>query len=87
LKREFNYVLNKMHVGWSESNAIGLRSYGRKVFATLRRLRKARPDRRQKTLDRLDDWPVRMGLDPTQSRRVKQAVMKLFEKMERAGAV
>jgi len=87
LKLEFNYVLNTMHIGWSESSAIGLRSYGRKVFATMRRLRKARPDRRQRALDRLDEWPVRMGLDPTQSRRVKQAVMKLFERMERAGAL
>ncbi len=87
LKLEFNHVLNKMHIGWAEPSAIGLRSYGRKVFATMRRLRKARPDRRQRALDRLDDWPMRMGLDPTQSRRVKQAVMKLFERMQRAGAL
>jgi hypothetical protein len=87
LKLEFNYVLNRMHIGWADPSAIGLRSYGRKVFAALRRLRKARPDRRQRTLDRLDEWPVRMGLDPAQSRRVNDAVMKLFERMERAGAV
>jgi transcriptional regulator with XRE-family HTH domain len=87
LKLEFNYVLNRMHIGWSESSAIGLRSYGRKVFAALRRLRKARSDRRQRTLDRLDEWPVRMGLDPAQSRRMKEAVMELFEKMEMAGAL
>ncbi|MBM3330853.1 helix-turn-helix transcriptional regulator [candidate division WOR-3 bacterium] len=87
LKREFNYLLNKMHIGWADPSGIGLRSYGRKVFATLRRLRKARPDRRQRALDRLDEWPVRMGLDPTQARRVKQAMMKLFERMVRSGSV
>ena len=87
LKHKFNYLLNKMHIGWADPSAIGLRSYGRKVFATLRRMRKARPDRRQRALDRLDEWPVRMGLDPAQARRVKQAVMKLFERMERAGAI
>ncbi len=87
LKREFINVLNEMHVGWKDPDAIGLRSFGRKVFATLRRLRKARPDRRQKALDRLDEWPVRMGLDPMQAQRMKEAVMELFGEMERAGAV
>jgi transcriptional regulator with XRE-family HTH domain len=87
LKREFNNVLNELRIGWRDPSAIGLRWYGRKVFATLRRLRKARPDRRQRSLDRLDEWPVKMGLDPTQAWRMKQAVMELFEKMERAGAV
>jgi transcriptional regulator with XRE-family HTH domain len=87
LKREFNNALNEMHIGWRDPSAIGLRSYGRKVFATLRRLRKARPDRRQRALDRLDERPVRMGLDAAQARRMKKAVMELFEKMERAGAV
>jgi transcriptional regulator with XRE-family HTH domain len=87
LKQEFSYLLNKMRIGWADPNAIGLRSYGRKVFAALRRLRKARPDRRQRALNRLDEWPVRMGLDPIQARGVKQAVIKLFERMERAGAI
>jgi transcriptional regulator with XRE-family HTH domain len=87
LKREFNNVLNELRIGWRDTSAIGLRWYGRKVFATLRRLRKARPDRRQRSLDRLDEWPVRMGLDPTQARRMKEAVMELFERMERAGAL
>ena len=87
LKREFNNVLNELHVGWRDTSAIGLRSYGRKVFAALRRLRKARPDRRQKALDRLDEWPAKMGLDAAQARRMKEAVMELFEDMERAGAL
>jgi transcriptional regulator with XRE-family HTH domain len=87
LKREFNNVLNELRIGWRDPSAIGLRWYGRKVFATLRRLRKARPDRRQRSLDRLDEWPVRMGLDPIQARWMKEAVMELFEKMERAGVV
>jgi transcriptional regulator with XRE-family HTH domain len=87
LKREFTNVLNELRIGWRDPSAIGLRWYGRKVFATLRRLRKARPERRQRSLDRLDEWPVRMGLDPTQARRMKEAVMELFEKLERAGAL
>jgi hypothetical protein len=57
------------------------------VFATLRRLRKARPRSREKALVRLDEWPVERELDPVPFRRMKEAVMKLFEKMERAGAL
>ena len=87
LKREFNTVLNRLHIGWRDPDAIGLRSYWRRVFAAMRRLRKARPDRRQRAIEHLDDWPLKVGLDPTQARQMKEAVMKLFEKMERAGAV
>jgi transcriptional regulator with XRE-family HTH domain len=87
LRREFNNVLNELHIGWSDTIGIHLRSYGRLVFATLRRLRKARPGWRSKALARLDQWPAEKGADPVPFRRMKEAVMKLFEKMERAGAL
>jgi hypothetical protein len=87
LRREFNNVLNELHIPWKHTYAVHLRSYGRLVFATLRRLRKARPGSREKALARLDEWPAKRKLEPEPFRRMKEAVMKLFEKMERAGAV
>jgi transcriptional regulator with XRE-family HTH domain len=87
LRREFNNVLNELHMGWRDTTAIPLRVYGRQVFATLRRLRKSKPVWRERALARLDDWPAKRRLDPAPFRRMKQAVMELFEKMERAGAL
>jgi hypothetical protein len=87
LHREFNNVLNELHIGWKHTYAVHLRSYGRLVFATLRRLRKARPGWREKALARLNEWPVKRKLDPVPFRRMKEAMMELFEKMERAGAL
>jgi transcriptional regulator with XRE-family HTH domain len=87
LHREFNNVLNELHIGWKHTYSAHLQAYGRMVFATLRRLRKARPGSREKALARLDEWPVERGADPAPFRRMKEAVMELFEKMERAGAL
>jgi hypothetical protein len=85
LKRRFNQELDKLHLGWSNSLAIGLRTYGRLVFATLRRHRRATGAWRNKALARLDDWPVRMKLEPGPFLGMKAAVMELFEQMEREG--
>jgi transcriptional regulator with XRE-family HTH domain len=87
LRRLFNDVLNELHIGWKHTYASHLRAYGRQVFATLRRVRKAKPGWRRKALARLDEWPVERKLDPEPFRRMKEAVMKLYEKMERAGAL
>jgi transcriptional regulator with XRE-family HTH domain len=87
LHREFNNVLNDLHIGWKHTYAIHLRSYGRLVFATLRRLRRSRPGWRERALAKLDEWPIEHGLEPAPFRRMKEAVMQLFEKMERAGAI
>jgi transcriptional regulator with XRE-family HTH domain len=87
LRREFNDVLSELHIPWKHTYAVHLRSYGRLVFATMRRLSKARPGWRRKALAKLDEWPAERELDPEPFRRMKEAVMKLFEKMERAGAV
>jgi len=87
LRRLFNDVLNELHIAWKHTYASHLRAYGRQVFATLRRVRKAKPGWRRKALARLDEWPVRRKLEPEPFRRMKEAVMKLFEKMERAGAL
>jgi hypothetical protein len=57
------------------------------VFATLRRHRRTQPHWRKKALARLDDWPLRYGLEPAPFRRMKVAVMELFEKLERAGGL
>ncbi len=87
LQRELNDVLNELHIGWRDTVGMPLRSYGRMVFAALRRVRKARPVWRERALEKLDEWPAKMGQDPAPFRRMKEAVMKLFEKMERAGAL
>jgi transcriptional regulator with XRE-family HTH domain len=87
LHRLFNDVLNELHIGWRHTYSAHLQAYGRMVFATLRRLRKARPGSREKALARLDEWPARRKLEPEPFRRMKEAVMDLFEKMERAGAL
>ena len=87
LRRLFNDVLNELHIGWKHTYSAHLQAYGRQVFATLRRVRKAKPGWRRKALARLDEWPVERKLDPEPFRRMKEAVMKLYEKMERAGAV
>jgi hypothetical protein len=67
LQRELNNVLNELHIGWKDSVGIHLRAYGRLVFATLRRLRKARPGWRKRALERLDSWPAEHGLEPADS--------------------
>jgi transcriptional regulator with XRE-family HTH domain len=87
LQRELNDVLNELHIGWKDTVGMNLRSYGRLVFATLRRLRKARPVWRERALERLDEWPLKYGVDPAPFRRMKEAVRELFERMERAGAL
>jgi len=87
LRRAFNDVRCELHLAGSNTIAIHLGSYGRLVFATLRRLRQSKPVWREKALARLDDWPEKVGLEPTPFRRMKAAVMELFEKMERAGEV
>ena len=87
LQRLFNDVLNELHIAWHHTYAVHLRSYGRLVFATLRRLRKARPGWRTKALARLDEWPAQRKLEREPFRRMKEAVMNLYEKMERAGAL
>jgi hypothetical protein len=87
LQRELNNVLNELRIGWKDTVGIHLRSYGRLVFATMRRLRKAKPGWRERALARLDEWPVERELEPEPFRRMKEAVVKLFEKMERAGAL
>ncbi|HTW90314.1 MAG TPA: helix-turn-helix transcriptional regulator [bacterium] len=87
LQHELNNVLSRLHIGWDHTVAIHLRSYGRLVFATMRRLRKARPGWRERAHERLDEWPAKYGLDPAPFRQMKEAVMKLFEKMERAGQI
>ncbi|MBN2464726.1 helix-turn-helix transcriptional regulator [candidate division WOR-3 bacterium] len=111
LQRELNNVLNELRIGWADTVGIHLRSYGRLVFATLRRLRKARPVWRERALEKLDRWPVEHGLEPADShhkdtktqrsgsgpeaelgptapfRRMKEAVMELFEEMVRSGAI
>jgi transcriptional regulator with XRE-family HTH domain len=111
LQRVLNDVLNEFRIGWRDTTGIHLRSYGRLVFATLRRLHKARPGWGERALERLDSWPAEHGLEPADShhkdtktqrsglgpeaefgttapfRRMKEAVMELFEEMERAGAV
>ena len=86
LQRELNNVLNELHIGWRDTVGMHLRSYGRMVFATMRRLRKARPAWRERALEKLDEWPARYGVDPAPFRRMKEAVMELSEEMERAGA-
>ena len=85
LRRLFNDVRCELHLAGSNTLAIFLGDYGRLVFATLRRLRHARPVWREKALARLDEWPEKMRLEPAPFRRMKVAVMELFEKLERAG--
>jgi hypothetical protein len=85
LRRLFNDEFNALHLASGHTLAAHLRAYGRLVFATLRRHRRTQPVWRRKALARLDDWPQKMGLEPTPFRRMKAAVMALFEKLERSG--
>ena len=87
LQRELSDVLNELHIGWRDTVGMNLRSYGRLVFATLSRLRKARPVWRERAFEKLDEWPAKYRVDPAPFRRIKEAVRELFEKMERAGAL
>jgi transcriptional regulator with XRE-family HTH domain len=83
--RTFNDVMNELAIGWKDPLATYLRSYGRKVFGALRRTRKARPVWRAKAMSRLDTWASEHELPSEPFIRMKEAVMELFEKMERAG--
>ena len=85
LRRLFNDEFNALHLASSHTLAAHLRSYGRLVFAVLRRHRGTQSHWRRKALARLDDWPLRYELGPAPFRRMKVAVMELFEKLERAG--
>jgi transcriptional regulator with XRE-family HTH domain len=87
LRRLFNDEFNALHLASSHTLAAHLRSYGRLVFAVLRRHRGTQSHWRRKALAGLDYWPLRYGLEPEPFRRMKVAVMKLFEKLERAGAL
>lgn len=85
LRRLFNDEFNALHLASGHTLAVHLRNYGRLVFATLRRMRRAKPVWRRKALARLDAWPLEKELEPAPFRRMKVAVMELLEKMERAG--
>jgi len=87
LRRLFNDEFNTLHLASGHTLAAHLRAYGRLVFATLRRMRRAKPVWRRKALARLDDWPLEKELEPAPFRHMKVAVMELFEKLERAGAL
>ena len=85
LHRVLNHVLNELHVGASDPMAVHLQNYSRKVFAALRRTRKARPVWRKKALAKLDTWAVSHELPPEPFVQMKQAVIALFADMERKG--
>jgi transcriptional regulator with XRE-family HTH domain len=87
LRRLFNDEFNTLHLACGHTLAAHLRAYGRLVFATLRRMRRAKPGWRKRAMARLDDWPMRYELEPAPFRRMKVAVMRLFEKLERSGAL
>ncbi len=85
LRHLFNDEFNALHLASGHTLAAHLRTYGRLVFATLRRTRRAKPIWRRKALARLDEWPLKMQLEPLPFRRMKTAVTGLFEKLEGAG--
>jgi transcriptional regulator with XRE-family HTH domain len=85
LHQTFNDVLNELHIAWGDPLATHLRSYGRKVFAALRRTRKSRPIWREKAMVKLDAWPAQYGLDPGPFVLMKTHVTALFDKLLRAG--
>jgi len=85
LHRVWNDVLNELRIGCKEPLAAYLGAYGRKVFAALRRTRKARPVWREKAMAELDNWAAAQGLPPEPFVRMKQAVLSLFVDMERRG--
>ena len=86
LRRLFNDEFNTLHLASGHTLAAHLRDYGRLAFATLRRMRRAKPVWRRKALARLDAWPLEKELEPAPFRRMKVAVIELFEKLERAGS-
>ena len=81
----WNDVLNELGIGCKDPLAIHLGAYGRKVFGTLRRTRKARPIWRDKAMAKLDNWAAEHGLPPEPCVRMKQAVMALFVDMDSKG--
>jgi len=87
LRQVFNRELGALRLATSHSLGIELRAYGRLVFATLRRLRRSRPVWREKAMTRLDEWPVRLRLEPEPFRRMKAAVIELFEKLAQSGGL
>jgi len=85
LVRVFNNVFNELKLSCSHDLALKLSTFGRMVFATLRRLRRSRPVWRDKALRKLDEWPLRWGNAPEPFQRMKAAVTELFEQMEQSG--
>jgi transcriptional regulator with XRE-family HTH domain len=85
LHRVFNIVLNELHVGCDDPQAIHLMTYGRKVFGALRRTRKTRPVWREKAMAKLDGWATEHELPPEPFVRMKQAVIALFAEMDLRG--
>ncbi len=85
LHRVLNDVLNELHVGASDPMAVHLQNYSRKVFGALRRTRKTRPVWRQKAMAKLDMWAAEHELPPEPFTQMKQAVIVLFNEMERKG--
>lgn len=85
LRDLFKTELEKMGVGWFDVLGYNLRFYGRVVFATMWRLRRARPAWRAKALKRLEDWPVQYDLDPAPFLAMKAAVIRFIEELEQTG--
>lgn len=85
LREVFNDVLNELHVGARDPQAVILRAYGRRVFGALRRTCKTRPVWRDKALAKLDAWPGQHEQSPEPFIVMKHAVLALFDKMNRAG--
>jgi transcriptional regulator with XRE-family HTH domain len=81
----FNIFLGELHLDPKGSLSINLKAFGRKVFGSLRRTRKARPVWRDKAMAKLDNWAFEHELPPEPFVRMKQAVIALFAEMERQG--
>jgi hypothetical protein len=78
-------VLGELHIGMREALAVNLRSFGRKVFAMLRRTRKSRPVWREKRLATLSLWAEQHQLPPEPFVRMQAAVLAAFHELEAKG--
>jgi hypothetical protein len=85
LRQVFKSEMNALALAPSHALAFKLRTFGRMVFAALRRTRSSKPVWRNRALARLDEWPLRWGDDPAPFQRMKAAVTGLFRQMDEAG--
>jgi hypothetical protein len=85
LKKAIVGVLDELHIGQRDPLAINIKTFGRRLFAVLRRTRNSKPAWRRRQLAALDSWAELHRLPHAPFARTRQAVFAFFEEISERG--